>query len=629
MFFFVNKKLLRFFFVASLLASVVEIVQAMTADQAWALAQENRLYEHSQWRRLLYFDEGASTSRVAEQRFFISELGAVDPAAEMHAMLEQLLAKPSSTTQPVACQFPARADWLAEQLSTRWSKPNCPKLEAWLKSKPVASVTLVFPDAFISSPPSMFGHTFLRLDPAGERSSSKLLSWAVNYAARTEDSQGPIFALRGLSGGYDGRYSIDYYYRKVREYGYLQQRDLWEYPLSLEAADIRRLLLHLWELRDVAMPYYFFTQNCSLQLLKLLQIARPTITQWQRFKWWAAPVDTIRVLKQAGLTGQPYRRASPSRRLQQMLATLSDDELQLLQQRLAGAPWQTGSLPVERHSLLLDAALMKLSLIAEETQANELEEALLKERKSLPKPAANDPIVEVMTQTPDSAHGTARVALGFGRVQQQNYLSMQIRPVLHDLLDPAAGYQEGAQIDFLNVELRVLNQNGRSKLRLGNSRLLELSSLNPWQPLQKPWSWRLGARLQPVIVTSSSAPEVHPGFKLHGGAGLSIPLKNTEMWGFAYGLVAADWQLHAKFDKGFRFAPELALGWLQNRQSSRWRLEGFYSDSLAGQYDRRWGLRWGFDYSLARDLSLRIDGEQQWIDDQPVHRWQFGIQRYL
>ena len=35
------------------------------------------------------------------------------------------------------------------------------------------------------------------------------------------------------------------------------------------------MLLHLWELDDVAIPYYFFRQNCSYQLIRLLAVARP------------------------------------------------------------------------------------------------------------------------------------------------------------------------------------------------------------------------------------------------------------------------------------------------------------------------------------------------------------------
>ena len=64
---------------------------------------------------------------------------------------------------------------------------------------------MVFPTAHINSPASMYGHTFLRVSSDEE---TPLISNAINYAAKTTDTNGFIFAYKGLFGEYEGRYSI-------------------------------------------------------------------------------------------------------------------------------------------------------------------------------------------------------------------------------------------------------------------------------------------------------------------------------------------------------------------------------------------------------------------------------------
>ena len=37
------------------------------------------------------------------------------------------------------------------------------------------------------------------------------------------------------------------------------------------------MLKHLWELQGIAFDYYYFDENCSWQLLGLLEVARPSL----------------------------------------------------------------------------------------------------------------------------------------------------------------------------------------------------------------------------------------------------------------------------------------------------------------------------------------------------------------
>jgi hypothetical protein len=89
----------------------------------------------------------------------------------------------------------------------------------------------------------MFGHTLLIVETA---SKSKLLAYAISYAAVTQETFGPLYAIKGLFGFYRGYYSILPYYAKIQEYRDLSDRDIWEYPLNLEYGEVIRLLMHIY-----------------------------------------------------------------------------------------------------------------------------------------------------------------------------------------------------------------------------------------------------------------------------------------------------------------------------------------------------------------------------------------------
>ena len=83
--------------------------------------------------------------------------------------------------------------------------------------------------------------------------------------------------------------------------------------------------MHIWELRQAYANYYFIDENCSYQLLALLEVARPRLDLTRHFQWWAIPVDTVRsVIEQKGLLARavyrPSARAAVDYRLRRLNA---------------------------------------------------------------------------------------------------------------------------------------------------------------------------------------------------------------------------------------------------------------------------------------------------------------------
>src|SRR5439155_965886 len=95
-----------------------------------------------------------------------------------------------------------------------------------------------------------------------------------------------------------GYFSTIPYYLKVQEYRDIENRDIWEYRLNFSDGQIRRMLMHAWELGNASFDYYFFKENCSYHLLSLLEVADPSLSLTDRFLFWTVPADTVRLITQ-------------------------------------------------------------------------------------------------------------------------------------------------------------------------------------------------------------------------------------------------------------------------------------------------------------------------------------------
>jgi Domain of unknown function (DUF4105) len=446
------------------------------------------------------------TSLIDSAAFFIAANGKTDPAAELEATLAAFFAPRSAdSARPHAqCSFVARYGWLQARLGLdpeRLPEQHCPEFAAWLATIDGDRLTLIFPAAYMNNPSSMFGHTLLRFDRAGQDERARLLSYAVNYGATVDDDNGLWFAIYGLTGGYPGTYSVMPYHQLVRKYSDYENRDIWEYQLNLTAAEVRRLLEHLWELQGNYADYYFFDENCSYQLLFLLDVARPGLALTDRFGVYAIPVDTVRtVIDQPGLLDRAVFRPSSRTRIEHRLRVLSEPERALVRrlgQLSADAP-ELQALQAPRRAAVLELAADFVTYrlrTGEQSrdQAAALAWRLLAARSRIAAPASFPAAPEPAVR-PDQGHESARAAFGIGARDGRLFQTVRVRPGYHRLTDPEAGYLPGAEIDFLDLELR--RYAGDRAPILDSLTAVDIRSLAPRYELFKPASWRLGGGLE-------------------------------------------------------------------------------------------------------------------------------------
>lgn len=465
-------------------------------------ARETHLAGSRAWQVLLHYKPdllGRTVSLIDDPRFFLAATGKTDPQAELDADIAALFL-PADHEHPeehMRCRFPARSRLLSEALGidpALLPTVACSELDQALEKIEPQRAVLIFPGNHNNSPASMFGHTLISVEG---RHQSRLLSFAVNYAAHTDETNGFAYAVKGVFGFYPGYYSLLPYYVKVREYNDLERRDVWEYDLALTPAEVERMTLHIWELRDIASEYYFFDENCSYNLLFLLEAARPELDLTGASRPWVIPLDTVRTVEQAGLVRAMHYRPSKATRIAalagKMDPTETDLALELLADRLAVAELATAGLGNEAQMRILDVTIettefryYRKELDQDAYQQRSLE--LLRARSRLGR-AGEDYLGLADPGRPDHGHGSNRLALGIGVRGDDWYQELRLRPAYHNLLDADQGYLAGSQIDFANLVLRYTPE--RNQLALQTFDLIDIVSLSPRHAFFKPVSWKV------------------------------------------------------------------------------------------------------------------------------------------
>jgi len=549
-------------------------------------------------------------SQVDSPSFFNSPSGKRDPRAELEATLRSFFAEAAEGDDHPQCRFAARRAWLDAELGfdvQRIPRRECRRYREWRTAIDASQLTLVFASAYVNNPGSMYGHTLLRVDAAGQDERTRLLAYTINFAAGTDETSGFVYALKGLFGGYPGVFSMLPYYLKVREYSDLENRDLWEYQLDLGREEIERVLAHTWELLPIQFDYFFFDENCAYHLLGLLQVARADLELTAQFPLWALPVDTVRVLAdQPGLVRQIVYRPSSATIIASRLAVLSPGERNLARDLGLGtqAPADPSlrSLPAERAAAVVEAGYDYLSYRRRTGESRVPDGGALAHELLLARNAVDAPSQAPQVQPgprPDQGHRTSRFTAGAGQRDGEGFVELGLRPTYHDLLDDDAGYVGGAQIEFFH--LRVRRYEGQD-VRIESFIPVGVSSLSPRDDFFQPRSWRMVAGWQRTFAKSGAEP-LAPG--VDGGIGGAWAVtRGTRLYAMLEGAV----RVHSAFEDGYTAGGGALLGALAEPVPS-WRIHLYARQlvSLLGERTDPGALVLEQRVTLQRDVALRLD----------------------
>jgi hypothetical protein len=600
------------------LAAAAPVDEAYLAELT-ARARALGLAGRPEWRKLLHYvpDIGGAGvhSLVDSPGFFNAPGGKADPQAELEATLASFYQEIPETAerQSPQCAFVARYAWLDEQLGfdpKRLPRLECRRYREWRAALNARGLTLVFASAYLNNPASMYGHTLLRVDARDQDERTRLLAYTISFAANTDETNGLVFAVKGLLGGYPGTYAMLPYYLKVREYSDLENRDLWEYELNLTEAEVDRVLRHAWELLPAYWAYYFFDENCSYHLLRLIQVARPELDLAAPFQWWALPTDTVRaVTAEPGLTAKATYRPASATLIAQRAASMSDEERRLTKElsvRSTGVndPRLT-ALPAPRAAAVLEAShdyveYRRASGKTDVADARLLARELLLARSRIDAPS-QAPAPRPPAR-PDEGHASSRTSLGLGTQARRDFAELRLRPTYHDILDPGEGYVPGAQTEFFHFNFRRYRGGGT---QLESLVPIDILSLSPRDQFFQSWSWKAAAGWRRSLARDGTRPLQ---VAADGGAGAA--------WGsgerMAYAMLDGALRVHSRLDDGHAVGAGASAGLLFDL-GPRVRVHG-YARALRhfiGENDTPGAIGLESRFSLARDFALRFDLARQ------------------
>lgn len=582
---------------------------------------ELKLWRSREWINLLHYypnrkAESGYLSQVDDERFFNAKDGVNNPRAEMLATLAAFYRVDVEGNNHPLCLFPARLNWLSEHiLIDKTTLPNvaCKDYDAWKKIVQAQQVTLIFPTYHLNSPSSMFGHTLLRLDRSTGESNSTWLSFAVNFGANINAVDNSLlYAVKGLTGGYPGIFIVTPYYNKIREYNRIEKRDIWEYRLNLTPAEVNRIVVHLWELKEINFDYYFFDENCSYRLLELLEIARPGLELTDEFDTRAIPIDTVKAIEAAGLIENTRFRASQVTELNLLLKQLSTDEQHLFEQLVASTDTAKTAkfiaLPSDRQQKIIDVAYRYQRY---QQTSKVRDDSLAKRSHSLlgllnQYPADDTALPVVVPVQPEKGHHSRRMTMGIGKRDNQTYQELSMRMAFHSLDDNRYGFVPGAHINMANLQLRLGNESNQVTLQRFD--LIDIFSITPRSRFFKPMSWRVYTGLERQMTNGVDRLTTH----VTAGAGVSYKLFNAAVF---YTLGTG----RLEFNRGFSktsLTPALGAvsGVLWHFSSMTTRLELAGEKFTNGKYRSRLTLDHNIPLGRNHALHLSLNGENNTAD---------------
>lgn len=568
-------------------------------EAVWADAEKNVLWDDPEWWTLGHYHRtmwGRVESRVDDDAFFIHPKGKTHRKAELYATLQAFLHPESEAVErSVSCRFPARRKWLLRKLNLPDDVFPAGDCETYLQAVDdleIESATLIYPAAYLNSPASMFGHLLLVLDRKGK---DRLLSRAVNYAAIVGDSFGPLFAVKGIFGLYDGVYTILPYYDKVEEYSSVNRRDIWEYPLELSGEELDMLMRHVWELQELKSRYFFFKENCAFNLVYPIQVARPSLEMVRRFRVSAVPVSLLQQLVRTGITRPPIFRPSKATVMAQQWQALDTSEISRAKKLVEGAELQDSDSP---EVITFATEWIQFLYTEKEMTPAEYRERifpLLRARSKLGKMEAKpiDPPV-----SPDQGHAPRRLTAyaGVNSTKGEGIAGLKVRAAYHDWLDDPAGYPPGSSIRMFEMDIQGSLED--KSVFLNELTLVNIRSQTPPSPWVNPLSWA-------VDFSVEAAPFDKNHHRSYGrfASGLT---RNLPQAGYGYLMLSQQVMFDSGLDHNLSWEPGLEWGVVFPGQRVRFGLRGWHYWGVLGFDEQRHEVESEVRASVRRNKSFGL-----------------------
>lgn len=437
-------------------------VKIQNSDEAILKAEALKLWKEPYWHTLVHYKRsffGRYKSLIDDPDFFCAKNGKNNPRAELLATLRAFFEEKTQNKHATE-RFSGRYRWLCEKLGLKGSDFNYngdAVYQEFLEKLNPGDIYLVFPAGYLKRPASVFGHTFLLVETTGR---PRLTANSINYGAVTSMAGGPLYAILGLAGGFHGYYGFEPYYEKIKQYSDMDMRDMWEYHLNLTDDEKDRMLRHVFELAGIYSRYFFTGENCSYNLLFLLEAARPATKLTELIGGVVEPVETVKLVYESGLTDKIEYRPSVYSKIENEKTLLTKKEQKFAKKLCMGKttaedfPFE--NLPPEKQAAVweLCAGYLNVLLHSNKITSDEYRPrylSVLSARRRLGK--LNPPDFPEPAH-PENAHGSKKIAFSGGYDRKGGFIGTNFRLTAHEQLEHSAGYSKNSELAFALIDLR-------------------------------------------------------------------------------------------------------------------------------------------------------------------------------
>jgi len=571
-----------------------------------------------QWLRLLHYQKKGDkyVSVVEKGHFFLTEKGRKNPQAEYDEAIKIFNEKGNLEK----CDFPARFMLLSKEGKVSGSLDECEEYQKYLADVQPKAVTLLFTDAYMNNPSSMFGHTLFRIDT--KRKGTQLLAHGANFGADTGNEYGPLYVLKGLWGGYYGHFALHPYYDVINLYNNIENRDIWEYELNLSEEELALFVAHMWEMKDAHIRYYFASKNCSYVLLLILEAVRADLNLTDEFSIYTVPLATLKAVNRVpdfvkSVNYRPSRQSKLKYRAKQMNA----EQKRVFRDIIHDGEADLDSLDAEKRADVLETAYqyVQYQYVAKDLELADYRKKsfkLLKERSKIVNQRQYfDELKE--GRNPVEAHEARQAGVLFGARNGEAFQEIDLKPVYNSLTEDSYGLLKGAEINMVNAKIRHYDR--QNKYVLHQLDVLKVKSLSGWDMMFKPFSFEINVAINRLFDAKTKEDHTAAIGGVAGGTGYAL----TENL-LIYMMSGAEAGYSGAIDHNGYLKASVKGGVYYNRD--KWRLNAEASENFATNYIAR-GEKYKVEaaYGISRNVMLYGNYEifnTKWHDDE---EFMFGV----
>lgn len=438
-------------------------------------ALELKLHDSHIWENMLHVKNG--TPSINHPSFLLSYSN-FSLKNELITTIESFFETNQNNNSHTICKYPARFLWLKNKLNLNdrdFPKVECKSLDTYLKKTGMKDLKLIFVSENAKNPSSMMGHTFFKISGKDEHNIQR--EHAVSFFTVIDTVNLPKLLINSTITGMKGYFLLRPYEEQIERYLKDENRNIWEYDLTLSKFEKKLIYFHFWELKDVNIEYLFTGFNCATIVYDMLSMSSPKYSNNNHL--WITPKDVIKDSKKKKKIKNATLIASDEWHIKMLLDELETrNESRLIQDlkyndlnnidKITFSPSHKTKF-IEKEFLNVYASY--------QYRNHNINGRTLKRIKSEVGIPENKFKFDLHNyKDPINTFDDTQAALTYVSENDENYLLFSFLPASHTLYDDNREYFGESELKLMAFDILVKND----KLKLNSLDLYSMKSLLPW-----------------------------------------------------------------------------------------------------------------------------------------------------